>query len=94
MTLAELDRWALERDWGARKRAEVLRVTADFTVLAFDRPLCAKWAEVTVGASRNGRPIACADAWVAATAPLHGLSLITHNSDHYAGVDGLQVISA
>lgn len=42
---------------------------------------------------RNGRPIAAADAWVAATALHLGVPLITHNRNHFIGVDGLNVIS-
>jgi predicted nucleic acid-binding protein len=44
-------------------------------------------------ARRNGRPIATADAWVAATALHLGVALITHNKNHFIGVDGLTVIS-
>ena len=55
--------------------------------------LCRKWAEVMDGAQAAGRRIECADAWVAATARLHGVPLVTHNSRDYLGVQGLAVIS-
>ena len=64
-----------------------------FVVFPYDRALCAKWAEVTVAAQANGRRIDCADAWVAATALLSGVPLITHNRDDYLGVSGLTLIS-
>jgi predicted nucleic acid-binding protein len=44
-------------------------------------------------AKRNGKPIAAADAWVAATALHLGVQLIAHNRNHFIGVDGLTVIS-
>jgi len=44
-------------------------------------------------AKRNGRPIAPADAWVAATALHLGFPLVTHNRTHFLGVDGLTVLS-
>ncbi len=41
------------------------------------------------GACTPGRqPIAHADAWIAATARLYGLPLVTNNARHYAGVAG------
>jgi peptidase E len=51
----------------------------NFIVYPFDRALCLKWAEVSDCARRNGRPIQCADAWIAATAVLHRIPLVTHN---------------
>jgi len=48
---------------------------------------------VTYGAQRKGRPVGCADAWIAATALLHGVPLITHNAHHYSAVEGLEVIT-
>jgi predicted nucleic acid-binding protein len=51
------------------------------------------WAEAMDSAKRNGRPIAAADAWVAATALHLGVPLISHNRNHFIGVDRLTVIS-
>lgn len=67
MTLAELDRWALSHNWGARRRRSLEVFLQDFLVSYCDRSLCLKWAEATDRARRNGRPIETADAWVAAT---------------------------
>ena len=64
-----------------------------FSILPYSRALCLKWAEVTVAAQRNGRRIECADAWIAATALLYDLPLITHNRGDYLGVPGLTIIS-
>jgi len=92
MTLAELYRWAESRDWGARRRAKLERHIARFAVHGCSRGLCRVWAQVVAGAARNGTPLDCADAWVAAVAMLLEVSLVTHNGRHYAGVEGLQVI--
>ena len=93
MTVAELDRWALERDWGETRRTRMERHLRNFVVHPFDRALCLRWAEATDGARRKGRPIGVADAWTAATAVHHGVPLVTNNPDHYAGVEGLTTIS-
>ncbi|MBA2446392.1 MAG: type II toxin-antitoxin system VapC family toxin [Chloroflexi bacterium] len=93
MTVAELDRWVLARNWGERRRTALEQHLRNFVVYPFDRALCRVWAEVTVGVSRRGRQIGWADAWIAATALLHGIPLITHNAKDYRGVDRLVVVS-
>jgi tRNA(fMet)-specific endonuclease VapC len=93
MTIAELDCWALARNWGQTCRARMEEYLRNFVVYLFDRALCLKWAEVSDHARRNGRRIECADAWVAATAIQHDIPLVTHNASDYAGVHGLMVIS-
>lgn len=42
MTLAELERWPLERSWGALRRAELERHVSRYTVLPVNRELCRK----------------------------------------------------
>lgn len=93
MTVAELDRWALERNWGAARRARLEQHLGSYLLYSFDRALCRTWAEVTVGARRQGRTIQAADAWIAATALLYDLPLVTHNRGDFLGVKGLTVIS-
>jgi tRNA(fMet)-specific endonuclease VapC len=41
---------------------------------------------------RKGRELTHADAWIAATALAYDLALVTHNNQHFAAVDGLQLI--
>ena len=93
MTIAELDRWALQHAWGEAKRARLGSFLQKYLFAFGDRALCHEWAEAVVSARRNGRPIRTADAWIAATALLHGIPLVTHNRSNYLGVDGLQLIS-
>jgi predicted nucleic acid-binding protein len=94
MTLAELDRWPLERDWGQRRKLDLAQYPTRYTVLPVSRELCSKWAEVTFAAKRRGRPIQTADAWVAASALHYQVPLITNNRDDYSFVDGLALLSA
>ena len=93
MTVAELDRWAIQHQWGEARRNWLNRYLSPFVILPFDRALCTKWAEVTVAAQARGYRIECADAWIAATALLYELPLVTHNGSDYRGVPGLNVIS-
>jgi tRNA(fMet)-specific endonuclease VapC len=93
MTVAELQRWALQRAWGQRRREALSRHLKQFTVLHSTADLCSWWAMVMVGARREGRRIEVADAWIAATALAFGVPLITHNPDDFAGVVGLEIIT-
>lgn len=93
MTVAELDRWALERGWGETRKERMERHIGHFVVYPYNRRLCRMWAEVSDGARRRGRPVGVADAWIAATALLHGMPLVTHNREHFMEIEGLEVIT-
>ena len=93
MTVAELDRWALQHNWGAHRRGRLDRYLDQFAIYPFDRDLCRAWARVADNARRRGRPIQTADAWIAATALLHDLPLVTHNPADYLGVTRLNLVS-
>ena len=93
MTLAELYRWPLERDWGETRRMNLEHRLREYTIYPFTRDLCRTWAAVTAQASRSGRPINVDDAWIAATALLYDLPLVTHNRRHYEAVPHLRIVS-
>ena len=91
MTEAELEQWALLANW-SEKRVDWLRLfLSHFVVVPSSHDLVLKWAEAMVGARRNGRRIETADAWIAATALLYDVPLLTHNKADYLGVPGLQL---
>lgn len=83
MTLAELERWTLAGNWGERKRQHLMRYLRRYTVHPVSALLCRKRAEVIDGARRRGRPIATSDAWIAATAILLDVALLTHNASDF-----------
>lgn len=92
MTVAELDRWSIQRQWGPARLAQLAAFLAQFVLALPDRALCRMWAEVVDGARQQGRPIATADAWIAATAVALDLPLLTHNTADYAGVTSLRLL--
>lgn len=94
MTLAELERWSLERAWGQRRKLELAQCLTRYAVLPVSRELCGKWAEVSYAARRKGRPIQTADAWIAASALHYQVPLITNNRSDHSVVDGLLLLSA
>lgn len=92
-TQAELMRWAVSAGWGPRRRQHLESRLRKYVIEHSSYALSLRWAEAMESGRRNGRPIAAADAWIAATALYLGVPLITHNRKHFIGVDGLTVIS-
>ncbi len=92
MTVAELDRWALQRNWGTARQERMAAFLAQFTIILVDRTLCRTWARVGDQARRQGRPIQAADAWIAATALALDVPLVTNNRADYAGVATLRLL--
>lgn len=93
-TVAELRRWALERRWGPARRRALERQIGRVTVYLVDDALITAWAELTARLRPLGRPITDGDAWIAATAWLLQIPLVTHNRRHFADIAGLEVVSA
>jgi tRNA(fMet)-specific endonuclease VapC len=93
MTMAELDAWAEVSHWGQGRRERLERFLASYVTHYPDRELCRLWAGVFAEARTKGKPIQTADAWIAATALLYGVPLLTHDAGDYAGVDELQIIT-
>jgi len=92
-TRAEVWRGATSANWGQQRLQHLESRLRKYAVEHSSDALCLRWAEAMDSARRNGRPIAAADAWVAATALHLGVPLITHNRNDFIGVDGLTVIS-
>jgi len=93
MTIAEIERWMLQRNWGPVRRADMEAHLDRFVTRPSTRTLCSIWAEVVTTAQRNGRPIAVADAWHAATALVRRAPLVTHNNADFEAIPGLTVIT-
>lgn len=91
MTVAELDRWALVQNWGTPRRIALEKLIDSFLVVPSNRDLCRGWAEIMCDARRCGRVLPVADAWIAATALLFGVPLVTNNLGDFRGIAGLQI---
>ena len=94
ITLAEIYKWPLERNFSPERRAALEEHIKAYVVLPFDDALARRWAEMSVQLKRAGRGISDGDGWIAATGLRHGLKLVTHNRRHFEQVHGLDIISA
>ena len=93
MTVAELGLWANIRSWGANRRAEMSAFLEPYTVIHSDSELAYMWAAIRSEVMRSGHHIDTADCWIAATARLHNIPLLTHNKNHFLHVPHLTTIS-
>ena len=93
VTLGEL-RYGVEKlEAGARRRRlndYVIEVERSFTgkVLAIAAKEASLWAVIRRRAERRRLTIPTADAMLAATAEVHGLTLVTRNTKDFEGWDG------
>ena len=72
ITLAEIEYGMEAKNWGATRRDLMRRFLARFTVLLPDAETARVWARIKSSCDRKGRPVAFADAWIAAAAvPAH-----------------------
>jgi tRNA(fMet)-specific endonuclease VapC len=92
-TVAELYRWAAEKNWGSKRVLDLEKRLRQYIVCPVDPKLCQIWAQVMADGKRNGKTIQCADGWVAAAALSYGIPLVSHNAKHFAGVDRLVLIT-
>lgn len=93
MSLAELRKWALISNWGARKNANFEIHLRRYSIVHSTSQLCQLWAEISDAGKRSGINIAVGDAWIAAAALFFDVPLVTHNRKHFQNVPGLTVIS-
>ena len=91
MTVAELYEWAFHARWGKGRfaRLEVLLNGLDIIASSADLERC--WGAVRF--ERRRQPIGVADAWIAASALVHGYELVTDNAADFNGIRGLTIIT-
>ncbi|MEX2214030.1 MAG: type II toxin-antitoxin system VapC family toxin [Phycisphaeraceae bacterium] len=92
-SVAELRLWAIVRNGGETRRAQLDGAIARCLVLPYDDLMSRRWAEITAHRRTLGQSIDCGDAWIAASALRHDMALLTHNGKHYAGIMGLRLVS-
>lgn len=93
MTVAELFQWAILRQWGDRRFAQLEQSLSNYLVIPTDQPLCWQWAKVRADRKYVGRPISPQDAWIAATALRHDLPLVTQNIKDFCEIPNLRLIT-
>jgi tRNA(fMet)-specific endonuclease VapC len=90
--LGELYTWAYRRP----DPAPTLKAIADellphLTELVFDRSCADEFGQIHTALLRLGRPVHAVDMQIAATAVVHSLTLVTHNTRDFQHIPGLQL---
>ena len=93
MSIAELFQWAILRQWGDRRLAQLEQYLFNYLIIPVDQPLCREWAQIRASRQRAGQPISPQDAWIAATSIRHDLPLVTHNIKDFLDIPNLNLIT-
>ena len=80
-TVAEMRAGSLMNNWGIRKRHELEVLLSQFVVVETNDQLASNWAEIISHSKKVGRKLEVGDAWIAATALLLNIPLLTHDKD-------------
>ena len=92
MTVAELFQWAILRQWGDSRLAQLEQYLSNYLIIPVDQSLCREWAYIRAKRQSAGRPISPQDAWIAATALRYDLPLVTHNIKDFLDIPNLRLI--
>jgi tRNA(fMet)-specific endonuclease VapC len=91
LTLGELLSWTLRRNSPPRYHQALVKLLADVNVLDIDQPVAQRLGEIRADLLDRGQPIASIDVLIGATALVHGLTVTTHNVQHFSRIPGLVV---
>ena len=93
VTAGELKAWAESRNCGQARRDDLAARLGSTVVVPYDFALIDEYGRVFADAKSNGHALAghchTNDRWIAATARVLAVPLITGNRRHFAGLPGL-----
>jgi predicted nucleic acid-binding protein len=80
-TVAEMRLGALNRSWGSVRRELLEAFLRSLLIVEYTDELASLWAGVMYESKRAGRRLEAGDGWIAATALLLNVPLLTHDRD-------------
>jgi predicted nucleic acid-binding protein len=92
-TVAEVERWTVERTWTPERCAWMHLYLERYTMVPSSPDLCRRWAEVLAAGEEMRHPVTYGNAWIAATALLYRVPLLTHTPGRYRGIPALEAIT-
>lgn len=94
MTAAEMHFGALNRNWGEEKIEQLHRYLRQrYVHCGVTEEMCLQWAALIHDSKRQGRVLKPADAWIAATAIVLDLPLVSHNAKDFQYLSELRLIT-
>ncbi|MFP5070737.1 type II toxin-antitoxin system VapC family toxin [Pseudonocardia nantongensis] len=94
VTVGELTKCTLVRQWGPRRVETMRSFIAGLVVLPSDQRVAARWGELQAYAQRRGRPRPTNDSWMAACCLVREVSLAAFTVKDFADFqehEGLQL---
>jgi tRNA(fMet)-specific endonuclease VapC len=91
ITTGELLTWALMAGTSSNRYRSLVILLRDMTFLDINRDVAEKFADLRVKQFRAGRQTPDNDLFIAATAIVHDLVVVTHNQKHFTTIPGLAV---
>ena len=92
ISVGELFTWVYRNNAPQTRLQGLLAILYDLRVLDVNVPIARRFGEIRAQLLDRGHVVPTADMLIAATAIEHGLTLVTHNARHYAGVPQLPMI--
>jgi len=92
VTVAELYAGAFRSQASPRLTAEIFVMLQDLTILEVSFDVAYAFGTIRAPLLDQGLPAPSLDLLIAATALVHGLTLVTHNTAHYGNVPGLALM--
>jgi tRNA(fMet)-specific endonuclease VapC len=93
ITVGEMYFGAEKKNWGEKRRKELETMLRNFVVIPYDHEIAKCYARLLNERNRAGKPVAPNDAWIAACAVRHAISLLTHNPKDFVNISNLEVIT-
>ena len=93
ITVGELYFGAEKKNWGRRKREQLETTLQKFAVVSYDHEIACSYGRLVAERERKGAPIGPNDAWIAACAIRHHVTLVTHNPKHFENITSLEIIT-
>lgn len=91
ITVAELYAGSYRKNAPANLLTKIQNVLAEVEILSFDEAVARTYGKVNADLLDNGRKVPAADAFIAATALHHNLTLVTHNTRDFMYVPDLRL---
>ncbi|HZW30176.1 MAG TPA: type II toxin-antitoxin system VapC family toxin [Isosphaeraceae bacterium] len=92
ITMGELYDWALRARASPKRLLSVDGLLNDVTVLNVDLVVARKYGELQAAFRDGGQPAPKLDLFIASTALIHNLTVVTHNTADFMNVPGLSIV--
>ncbi len=89
VSLGELYTWTKRQESSPRHQQGLTALLSDMTVLDVDHAVAQRFGEIRAQLLDRGQPVAGMDLLIAATALVHDLTMVTHNTRHFDNIPGL-----